>query len=82
MLASSFLFANEVESFKPRVRSFSSKERPAELKDHGQAVSEESPPPTRPVIDFDPELTSPTEGHPLGESLVFPKGYRYPITNW
>jgi hypothetical protein len=48
----------------------------------GRSNDEEAAPRRRPVVDYGERALTKKEGHPFGESLVFPQGYRYKVTNW
>jgi len=71
------------EGDKAKVRTFTSKERPGVVDEHGgRSNDEEAAPRRRPVVDYGERALTKKEGHPFGESLVFPQGYRYKVTNW
>jgi len=72
------------EGDRAKVRTFTNKERPSVISDHGGAAATEESDSSRrrPVVDYAPEAPVKKDGHPLGESLVFPEGTRYKVTNW
>ncbi|NBT58750.1 hypothetical protein EBT16_08210 [bacterium] len=76
------LLANDSDGFRPKVRSFSNKERPQSSLEHESESSEEARQPRRREVGSDTSLPTERDGHPLGESLVFPKGYRPSVSNW
>ncbi|MFM8268895.1 MAG: hypothetical protein ACKN9V_01810 [Pseudomonadota bacterium] len=75
-------FGDSGEGYKARVRTFTSQERPATASDHGESVPADFSGERRTVRDSETEFQPHKEGHPFGESLVFPQGYRQRVTNW